>query len=336
MSHHFLIAHWRRLLTAAAWLPLLYLTHRLEHWTFKAMLALTTLLSLWAWMRDWRRYRTIAGTPTSRIASAAQGYVELFGRGRHAGQPVYSPLTGLPCLWYRVERLGKTRQGQLIELGKPARRGQHYQLQHQGYSWLKQRSQSDAPFLLEDGSGSALIDPAHAEIITSRYSEHVQEGYRYGEWLLLEHDQLYTLGELASLRASEQAPALRAAVAARLAEWKLDPTALLARYDRDGNGEIDAVEWEAVRADAEREVLAERRQQTLEPARHTLRRPGDGRPFLIANQPPERLAKRHRHWAWLQLLLALGALIALLWLSLNPPHPAPAPTEFETQAPDDE
>lgn len=336
MPRHFLTQYWRRLLSTASCLPLLYLAHRLDHWTFKAALALSALICLWGWTRDWRRYRTIDSTPTSRIASAAQGYVELFGRGRSDGQPTHSPLTGLPCLWYRVERLGKTRQAQVIELGKPAHRNQYYQLLHQGYGWRKSRSQSDDAFLLEDGSGSVRIDPARAEILTSRYSEHVRDGYRYGEWLLLEHDQLYVLGELTSVRASEQAPDMRTEVANRLAEWKADPAALLARYDRDGNGEISPEEWEAARADASREVAAERRQQAVLPALHTLRRPRDGRPFLIANQPPEQLARRHRLWAWLQLALALGALAGLLWISLLPPRPAAVHIEFETQTLDDE
>ena len=39
--------------------------------------------SFFAWYANLRRYRAIADTPTSRIASAPQGYVELTGKGVH-------------------------------------------------------------------------------------------------------------------------------------------------------------------------------------------------------------------------------------------------------------
>lgn len=69
--------------------------------------ALVGLTSFWAWYANLKRYRTVADTPTSRIASAPQGYVELVGRGQQPpGAGLLSPISGLPCLWYRyrVER----------------------------------------------------------------------------------------------------------------------------------------------------------------------------------------------------------------------------------------
>ena len=59
------------------------------------------------------------------------------------------------------------------------------------------------------------------------------------------------------------APALAESdVAQILREWKADKAQLLARYDRNGNGEIDMDEWEAARSDARREAkwtVADRR-----------------------------------------------------------------------------
>ena len=72
--------------------------------------ALIAPLSLIAWISAWRRARAVADTPTSRIASAAQGYVELIGIGKPlGGQPVISPANHLPCLWYRyrIEQIGR-------------------------------------------------------------------------------------------------------------------------------------------------------------------------------------------------------------------------------------
>ena len=48
------------------------------------------------------RKRIIEDTPTSKIRSAAQGYVELVGYGQLMdGQPIVAPpLTGTICTWY--------------------------------------------------------------------------------------------------------------------------------------------------------------------------------------------------------------------------------------------
>jgi len=65
-------------------------------------LALVGVCSLIAWLAALRRYRLVADTPTSLIASAAQGYVELVGRCElHPGSPALGYLSGPPCVWYR-------------------------------------------------------------------------------------------------------------------------------------------------------------------------------------------------------------------------------------------
>lgn len=69
-----------------------------EAWV--ATLASIAVLAAAAWVMSYRRARFIGDTPTSRIASAAQGYVELIGRGHHhPGGPVLSRCTLLPCIW---------------------------------------------------------------------------------------------------------------------------------------------------------------------------------------------------------------------------------------------
>lgn len=54
------------------------------------------LISVFAWQAATRRHRAMNNTPTSRIGSAAQGYVELLGESRPApAQPLIDPL-GIP------------------------------------------------------------------------------------------------------------------------------------------------------------------------------------------------------------------------------------------------
>ncbi len=69
-------------------------------------LAIMAAISILAWLSALNRLRAIRDTPTSKIASAAQGYVELTGRGHPFGEPLLGKLSLLPCLWYRykVER----------------------------------------------------------------------------------------------------------------------------------------------------------------------------------------------------------------------------------------
>ena len=78
--------------------------------------------SLFAWLSVLRRHRLIVGTPTSRIASAAQGYVELLGNARREGAPILSKYLLLPCLWYRykVERKNHKNQWHTVDTGKAA------------------------------------------------------------------------------------------------------------------------------------------------------------------------------------------------------------------------
>ena len=109
-------------------------------------LGLLAVIGLIAWTSTFRRRRAITDTPTSRIASAAQGYVELSGQGRALDDPpLYAPLTQAPCLWYRFQIEERTGQNkwQTIDSGE-----------------------SDVPFILEDGSGRCVIDPDGAEILT--------------------------------------------------------------------------------------------------------------------------------------------------------------------------
>jgi hypothetical protein len=38
-----------------------------------------------------------------------------------------------------------------------------------------------------------------------------------------------------------------------------------------------------------------------------LRKPGDGRLFLLANELPDKLGARYRTWSWIHLVIFIGA-----------------------------
>ena len=90
-------------LTGTAHVLILAITAKIERpeaWSW-ALLAMA-VVSFFAWLGNYRRYRQIHDLPTSKIASAAQGYVELLGRGDLIdGTPVISKLGRQRCCWYR-------------------------------------------------------------------------------------------------------------------------------------------------------------------------------------------------------------------------------------------
>jgi hypothetical protein len=264
---------------------------RLGHGT-GALTALAILLGsgLWGWLRSVRHARLILDTPTARIASAAQGYTELRGRGRPLdGVPLRSPVNGLPVLWYRVvteERRadGKWRHVSTVE--------------------------SDDSFLLDDGSGVCAIDPEGAEMLVRRRDVFNNGHRRHTQWALIDRDPIYVLGDFRTLGSITPAFDTSRQVSELLAEWKRDRQSLLARFDLDGNGEIDLKEWELARAQARREVSRQQRELLAAAEAHVMRKPEGRRLYLISDLDPARIARRYRLWAGFHLTVFFGAAVA--------------------------
>ncbi len=251
---------------------------------------LVGLSSFWAWHANSKRYRTVADTPTSRIASAPQGYIEAVGRGQQMpGKPLISRISGLPCLWYR------------------------YVIERQvGDRWEHLESGvSHESFGLNDGSGHLLIDPDGAEILISNKQISNQEGYRTIEWTLSEGETIYVIGEHVTLGGANAMRDKKIDLDNLLTEWKRNKTMLLARFDANRNGEISLEEWENARHVAAAEVDRNHLNIRLDDAIHLIRKPAHGRPFLIANREVTSLIHHFRAWSWVHLVLMLAALLGL-------------------------
>jgi hypothetical protein len=253
--------------------------------------ALMAPISLFAWTSAFRRTRAVSDTPTSKVASAAQGYVELIGRGKAlAGAPLLSPLTQLPCLWYRytVERKDSDNK------------------------WVQESSgESDASFILDDGSAECLVDPEGAEMLVTKKDSWIQGDRRYTQWLLIERQTLYCLGQFTTRGSVDLSLDVAEDVKQLLAEWKTRPAELMQRFDLDRDGQLDLKEWELARSQAKREVLANHRALRAGAELHVLHLPPDGRLYLISDLDPGRLASKYRRWAWFHITVFFGALIAL-------------------------
>ena len=257
------------------------------------ILSLMALLSLFAWFSALRRQRLIVGTPTSRIASAAQGYVELLGRAHPEGAPILSKYSLLPCLWYRyqVERRNHKNEWRTIDTGESA-----------------------APFRLDDGSGSCVIDPRDAEIIVRQKDQWQVGDERYTEWKLLEMEEVYVLGQFRTIGGSTTTLTHDDLVKSVLHEWKLDNADMLQRFDLDGNGLLDMDEWLLARQAAKREARKRLNEARAEADTHFMLQPHDDRLFLISTLSPEQLARRYGLWTWLHLAIFFGALGGVVWL----------------------
>jgi len=261
--------------------------------------------------------RVIEDTPTSRIRSAAQGYVELSGRcGAMPGTRNLAPLTQRPCVWwhYRIQR----RTG---SAGK-GRRQAKWQTVSAG--------RSEQPFTLDDGTGECIVQPSGAEVVATeritwygstpwpteapgRRSPFGESEYRYFEERIYEHEQLYALGQFRTHTGLGERD-LEAETRSLLSEWKEDQSALAARFDQDRDGRVSIAEWERARREAREEVARRHLEEPIPAARHVLGRPDRGRLFVIAAVGQGALAKRFRRRALLAFLGFAAAVYALGWL----------------------
>lgn len=254
------------------------------------------------------RARLIEDTPISLIRSAAQGYVELNGHARLLpGPPIVSPLSDTPCAWwsYRVQERNRNGKNEWRTI---------------------EEETSGELFLLSDSTGDCIIDPDNASVtptISRSWGGPVQRphrppdgagwlsfgSFRYSEKLILIGDPLYVTGwfhtQTAILELNESRD-----VSELMAEWKRNKSALLKRFDSNGDGEIDQQEWEAARRVAVEQVRAQQVKETLSPDLNILSRPPDRRPFILSTLTQKSLTRRYRFWAVLCLLgaLSLGGL----------------------------
>ncbi|HEX4268806.1 MAG TPA: GIDE domain-containing protein [Steroidobacteraceae bacterium] len=274
------------------------------------LLAAGTIYTVYRLFASLRRDRFAADTPLARIRSAAQGYVHLEGRaGPPPEGPITAPLSGLPCVWwdFRIERHQTTGT-------------------NNSKSWhVIDSARSVAPFSLSDGDCECLIGPVGAEVTpTSQetwYGDTPRpaclpglEGrgwrpdcdYRYTERLIGSGAHLTVLGEL---RSRSVVDSIEREVGKVVVDWKHDQAGLLARFDRNHDGQLDAQEWEAVRAAARQQVEASLGTQQARVS--VVGQTTHGEPFLITPLEGKRLVSHEKHRA----ALALAASVALALLT---------------------
>jgi hypothetical protein len=260
-----------------------------NHLMYFALLAVAGFVS---WLATSKRAQAIAQLPTSRIGSAAQGYVELYGHASLEKDFInVSPHSGKQCLWYRYRMYERDDK-----------------------SWREiEYAVSSATFEINDNTGVCRVDPDDAEVLGADKHTSYRDGYKHVEELLFGGGKMYVLGEFSTLNAAPNAISLSEDVSHLLSDWKKDPIKLKKRFDLNHDGQIDLQEWELARKLALRTVEKDNAQ--LYQARHVnmMRAPKNKRLFLISSMSPQKLRQRYVFWSCMHFAVFAIASMAAYW-----------------------
>lgn len=268
-------------------------------------LGLAALLSFGDWLRAMKAARRSEDLATTRVRSAAQGYVELFGMTRPPdGGALKAPLSGRSCVWWQYSISERVNE--------------------ESFQQVRESSQ---PFYVEDATGRCLVYPHDAELTPSETktwqsnksaafedamgaleAQYQTPRFFCSESILLPNVRLYVLGEFQTVR---KAPHTLDRMRERLAAWLRDQRKR-AVLDVNRDGSIDAREMEAARRaallDARREVGTEGGTEDR------MVKPHDGRPFVITPRVKPTYV-RERHVAGkLSLACFVLSSIGLVWV----------------------
>jgi hypothetical protein len=252
-----------------------------------------------------RRYRFISDTPSSRIISAAQGYVELKGLAELIPDSrIVSPFSSRKCIWYQCK----------VEIRRTSGKRSY---------WVEESNQqSEDIFYLKDDTGCCVVIPEAARVIPSQqrvwYGNSPQQrhlpvdkkhnvtrlfgfgNYRFTEKLIMVADPLYVIGEFETIQKSVNPQTIQQQVEALIQYWKTNPMRFLKPFDRDNNGKIQQQEWKLVRQQANMQIMQQHQQQLI----HTIHKPHEtDQPFLISTVSEQELLRKKRLSLFLYLML---------------------------------
>ncbi len=270
------------------------------------------LFALFRFFVRLRRDRVVADTPAVRIRSAAQGYVKVNGRAESsAPAPTAAPLSARPCVWWAYE---------IAQEQRDSKGNVHWHT-------VESAASVELFTLVDDDDARCLVGPVSAEVTPTKHDVWYGSeprpagpppepapllhhgGWRYTERLLGVGAHLCVMGEL---RSHSEVGDVNAAAAAKLHEWKQDQAGLLARFDRDHDGRLDAAEWEAARQAAARESQAQTLQAAIARV-SVISVPANGEPFLIAPLSAGQLERREKLFAAAYFVLGLLGVLACAW-----------------------
>ncbi len=159
-----------------------------------------------------------------------------------------------------------------------------------------------------------MINPEHADILTTDQNIWYSDNYKYVEDLLFPGQQIYVAGEFSTLTSNSGLQELNTDMSQLLAKWKKNKRALLERFDTNHDGKIDFDEWEVARKEAFQEISQQTSCINEQPNIHIMGCPQNGQPFVISNLPEKKLHRQSLLFAWSYLLVFFTALGGAFWV----------------------
>lgn len=269
-----------------------FLDFRSQHlYQLPIVFVLGALVAMLAWAFNFKRLLGMSEIPVATIASAAQGYVELFGTSKSLTL-TRSPIRGVECVWYRLWIYSRDTN----------------------YMWrLADYRISEQLFELHDDSGVCRIDPRGAEVFAASRHVVVQHDHKYIEDVLFADQPVYVLGDLDTGSQINTEAEIHHDAGKLMAQMKRSKDRLLQQFDLNRDGEIDMQEWEFARERAYAEARANHAQR-LQSEVHLIAKPANKRLFLISGISPHALRQHYRRWAWVHFSLFCLAVMLSVWL----------------------
>ncbi|MEM9603960.1 MAG: hypothetical protein AAGA11_13930 [Pseudomonadota bacterium] len=233
-----------------------------------------------------RKAHLITDTPTTAIATAAQGHVAVQGVARAREGVQHRPFRGMPeCVWFAVSVV-EVRRNRSVFASLTEWVG--------GYGDLPTASDMPAGFVIEDPSGHCVVRtaPGRVHCLSADVWEERIGNSIYTVQYLRPGAPVYVLGRFSSHRPDTGAEVRKARWLDRLRALKANRRELLARFDANADGDIDQHEWQAAKDAIQHDVDAELREDSIRSARHRIE-PSHDTPLVVSNRRPDVAAGHH-------------------------------------------
>lgn len=266
----------------------------IRFWSAMLWLVACSALGFFIWWHALRVRAAIRDIPTAKLGSAAQGYVELYGKARRLDsrfstvRPHYlwqriTHSRSLPWFVYRLFPFNLFFTPVAVDVTR-------------------------APFGFSDGSIEAVVLPEGAEVICRNRHYEYKGGSRVLTESIHSAEPIYLLGYLRSLDATLDV----AAEAERVAADLRMNAAERARFDLDRDGRLSVSELLKLHEHAKQVVKNRQLAEQGQPQTHVICKPPDGRQYVISTLPVEQIANRYLVYAILGVILGISGLAAAL------------------------
>lgn len=286
---------------AMVWISLQDFPESVKWWSRWCLMLYGIFAGFIVWQHGLSYSRLIQDVPTSEIATAAQGYVELCGKATQFEDQKGQGSSSLPILWIRKELSARTDISDT--------RAFPFNLFYTPVAV----EESQTPFAIVDKTGTACILPNGADVIVSRKHVRYHDNQRITEETILPGDELYVVGTLSSHTSTfpyeEKLERL-------LNSWDRDPVAS-AKFDQNRDGRLSPNEWREMHLHAQMTVAREQNEFADTGQRHLVYCPSDGRRFVISTLSPEKLAGHYFFNMAIGLMLFIACLSVFAAMTLS-------------------